>query len=588
MIKRLVTIGLIMAVVSTQLACSTDPDRLAGVDVDYLLWQGKVYTVDEQQPWAEAVAIKDNRIVYVGDNEGARAFVGQHTEVIDLDGKMVTPGFIDTHAHPIWAAGLSGGLRLDMGGNPEQWLEALAEFAEENPELPVLFGFGFSPARFGAKGPTKEMLDAVVPDRPVVLVDDGGHSAWVNSKAFEQAGYDRNTPDPIPGVHYFVRDDQGELTGWCLEQMTFNPLINKLGMFTPQGVVDKAGRIFWLMTSFGTTTVFDAGMSQFEDNGYKGLAELAKLGKLPVRMVTSHMVQSPEHLSGAIERIQHLNKTYGSELVQPRVIKIHNDGTKEASTAALFRDYVGQPGNRGAILFEGETLQNFVVAVDQAGFDIQIHAIGDRAVDEALDAFEAARKANPDSTNRYSIAHAELMRDEDIPRFGQLGVVAQTTPIWFAAEQAIIENTVGLELAAKTFRFKDIEDAGAVLSFGSDFPATAQLKVLSPFQNMETGITRQYAGEPNSVVMPPADQGLSLETMIKGYTLNAAYHLNMEKEIGSLEVGKLADLTVLNENLFEVDTYDIHGVRVHMTMMNGKVTYERSYKSLLAELAMGL
>ncbi len=228
---------------------------------DFLFWKGAVYTVDEGRPWAEAVTIKDGYIQFVGSNEQAKAHIGAETQVIDLDGQMLLPGFIDTHAHPVLAAGMSHALTLDINGTPEAWLEAVATSARDNPTRPYVYGFGFVASAFGPSGPTKEMLESVVSDRPVVLVDEGGHSARVNSRALEKAGIDKDFPDPIPGVHYFKRDTEGNPTGWCLEVMTFRPIVKEFGVMSIQSTRDGAGDLFWLMSFFGITTVFDAGVS---------------------------------------------------------------------------------------------------------------------------------------------------------------------------------------------------------------------------------------------------------------------------------------------------------------------------------------
>lgn len=300
------------------------------------------------------------------------------------------------------------------------------------------------------------------------------------------------------------------------------------------------------------------------------------------------MIQSPTHLPDAVATLSDYQKRYSSELVQPRVMKIHNDGTKEAKTAGQFEHYAGEPDNFGSVLLEGEVLQNFVKEVDQAGFDIHIHAIGDRAIDEALDAFEAVRTVNPESRNRFSVAHTELVRDEDLARFGALDVVAQTTPAWFASDGEFGIQMLGKERAEKLYRFRKIIDAGGKVSFGSDFPATGSLQGLAPIVNMEMGQTRKYPGEREMPITPPVDATLTLPEMIRGYTIDAAYQLNMERQLGSLEEGKLADLVVVNENLFEMDVYDINEAKVSMTVMNGEIVFERNLKARFIEWLLDL
>lgn len=554
---------------------------------DYVLRNASVYTVDAASPWAESIGVKGGKIIFVGSNKDAEDVIGSNTKVLDLDGKMVMPGFIDTHAHPIVGGGASHHLPLSSGGSPEKWLSIIEQYVEENPDAEYVFGIGFNAAAFGPEGPTKEMLDGVVSDRPALILDDGGHTAWANSRLLKLAGIDNNTPDPVPGTHYYQRDENGRPTGFLVEAMTFFPILRDLGMINEQTILEGAGFITLLYSQFGITTVFDAGFHQHEKQAYPTVAKMAETGMLPFRLVTSYTIQSPLHVDSAIETLRRIRGEYSSELVQPRVMKIHNDGTVQASTAALFEDYPDQPGNTGSLLLEGKVLQDFVVSIDEAGFDVQIHAIGDRAVAEALDAFEVARKANPNSKSRFSIAHTSLVRDQDLTRFSALDVVAQTTPFWFSNSEKGYDATLDNSRVTKLFRFRKIADSGGKVTFGSDFPVTGELFGISPLPNIEMGMTRKFYGASDMSATPPVNSLLTLEEMIRGYTLDAAYQLNMENDVGSLEVGKFADLVVLGANLFDLDVYDIHRVKVEMTMMNGDIVFERYDQAKALEQQMG-
>ena len=549
--------------------CTLPPSVWAEA-ADYVFKNATVYTLNHASPWAEAVAVRGNKIVYVGANSGLDKFVSNDTKVIDLEEKMVLPGFIDTHAHPVFAAAVAHGFSLPYGGSVDEWLEIIQHYADANPQLKAIYGQGFLAATFGTGGPNKALLDEIVPDRPVVLMDEGAHSAWVNSKALELAGITNSTPDPVPGTHFYERNAQGELTGWCKEAMTFMPMMEKLGVLSEETIIAGADEVFSMFKQFGVTTVYDAGFFQFEHFSYPAVSQLEKSGRLPFRLIASNMIQSTAHVENAIDTLKSYNRKYSSELIRPRVMKIHNDGTTEIYTAAQFEDYENQPGNKGSVLLGGEKLQNFVADIDAAGFDIHIHAIGDRAVDEALDAFEVARKLNPNSRSRYSIGHAVSVRDQDLNRFAALNVVAQTHPFW---------PVLGGELqASQLYRFREIIDSGARVSFGSDFygPISGDYNYFfAPLLNIEMGMTRRLPGEKTVPVTPPGDALLTLEEMIRGYTLDAAYQMNMENEIGSIEPGKLADLIVLDRNLFDLDTYEIHKTQVNMTMMNGKVVYQQ-------------
>jgi predicted amidohydrolase YtcJ len=544
---------------------------------DYVFENAKAYTLNPDNPWVEAVAISGSTIAYAGDRQGLDKFISAKTRVIDLKGKMLLPGFIDTHSHPIFAAAVAHGFSLPGDGTVADWLRVVEEYAKDNPQRKVIYGQGFTAATFGPDGPTRELLDRIVPDRPVVLMDEGAHSAWVNSKALELAGINKLTPDPVPGTHVYKRDKRGELTGWCLEAMTFMPMMERLGVLSEETLVAGADEVFSVFSQFGITTVYDAGFFQFEHFSYPALDRLAKNDQLPFRIVTSNMIQSPDHVENAIEILTSYQRDYSSDLVRPRVMKIQNDGTKEIFTAAQFDEYVNQPGNKGSVLLGGEVLQAFVVDIDKAGFDIHIHAIGDRAVDEALDAFERVRKVNPKSESRYSIGHVELVRDQDLERFAELNVVAQTTPYWFATDGIAEVKAIGELRASKLYRFKTIIESGGRVTFGSDFygPVSGDYFGTSPLPNIEMGMTRQYYGEKDMPVTPPENARLTLEELIRGYTLDAAYQLNMETEIGSIEEGKLADLIVIDKNLFDLDAYEIHKAKVELTMMNGRIVHYR-------------
>jgi predicted amidohydrolase YtcJ len=281
------------------LACGWLDDQ--GADRGSILFEGgEVYTLDAVKPWAEAVVVEDGVITYVGDRNGAEPHTGSATRVVDLGGGLLLPGFIDTHAHLMMAAGASEMLQIDLELTPEEILREVEEFARKNPERPFLIGGGFGVAQFGKTGPHRRDLDRIVPDRPVVLIDDGGHSAWLNSAALDAVGIGKDTPDPIPGVHYYAREENGEPTGWLLESQTFMPALATLGAFSKETTKEGAAELFPLVSSLGVTTVFEAGMSAFEEEGYEALVEIEREGRLPFRVVGSHMIQNPAQVPSAI------------------------------------------------------------------------------------------------------------------------------------------------------------------------------------------------------------------------------------------------------------------------------------------------
>lgn len=570
-----------LIIISLFIQCSSKDNSV--ITADYIFTNAKVYTVNKKQVWAESVAIKGNEIIFVGNTADVNSYINDKTKVIDLEGKMLLPGFIDTHAHPVMAAAYTGSLILDQYASVDNWVNETKKFINQNPEKLYYIGLGFMASTFGPEGPTKELLDAISTDKPIILIDEGWHSAWVNSKAFELAGITKNTPDPIPNIHFYKRNQNGELTGWCVENNSFAPILKKLNIVTTDKIVKKSEELFNIFSSAGITTFYDAGMTGFEDKGYAALQKLENKGDLPFRIVGSYGIQSKSQLKDAVKNLTELKEKYTSDLVHPQVMKIHNDGTIEAYSANLFEDYTGQKNQKGAILLEGDELKNFVIEVDAAGYDIHIHGIGDRAINEALNAFEAAKKVSPNSKNRYTIAHNQLIIDADLPRFGELGVIAQSTPYWFSyiydegQKPVVLDEPVG-DRANNYNRFRTIHKNGGLLTFGSDFPATGSIEGMYPLANIEIGHTRKPLGLSKVATTPPIDEALSLETMIEGYTINAAYQIKLEKEIGSIEVGKKADIVILSENIFDQEPHQIHTNKVFMTMMNGKITYDSNEK----------
>ena len=312
--KRIILSVLSIAILSLFLVQCSDikKDTSAGKTADYLFTNAKVYTVNQKQPWAEAVAVKGKDIIFVGNTDQALTFKGSETKVIDLNGKMLLPGFIDAHAHPVMAAAYSGSLILDPEAEIKDWISETEKYIKENPNKPYYVAFGFLAAKFGAEGPKKELLDAVSTKIPVVLIDEGWHSAWVNSKALELAGIDKNTPDPIPGKHFYKRDQKGNPTGWCLENNSFAPILKKLKIVSADNIVLKSKELFDLFSSVGITGFYDAGMTGFEDEGYSALQKLESSGKLPFRITGSYGIQSKTQLKDAVEKLRDLNKKFSS------------------------------------------------------------------------------------------------------------------------------------------------------------------------------------------------------------------------------------------------------------------------------------
>ncbi|MFT7286944.1 MAG: putative amidohydrolase YtcJ [Halieaceae bacterium] len=565
---------LLAGALAAALAVCSVPAVLAEEPADRILHGGRVYTLNSLAPWAEAVAIRGDEIVYVGDDAGAERFAGADTQRTDLRGRLALPGFIDGHMHVgatlpyVFAAGLSP----DMSA--EQLLAAIREHAQAYPDQDPLIGTGFLGAAFGLQGPTAEDLDRAVPERRAIIYDEGFHSAWVNSAAMQQVGLDADSQDPIPGAHYYKRYADGRPTGWLIESESFGWISEKLGVVSMASLEAGAQAFFGELTARGITAAFDAGMIEGDGKLFDFFERMVAEDRVPLRMVGSHYVNSPRQLPTALEDLAALNKRFDGEFFDLRVLKLSLDGTVEAQTAYTLEPYRVPAGHRANPLIPIGPTGEVVAAASARDIDIHMHAIGDAAVRMALDMVEQARRQHPKTDSRFTICHAQVVNPQDIARFGELDVIVQSTPTWYAYDELAL-NYLGAERLEHFYPLRSIAAGGARVTLGSDFPASwIGLDGLDPLYNIEMAMTRQPAGDADYAPQPPLDERISVEQAIRAYTLDAAYQLRLEDEIGSIEPGKQADLVVLDQNILELDPYAIHDASVVMTMIDGRIVFE--------------
>ena len=556
--------------------CGPRPDSSPGMAADLVLIGGRFHTVDDRQPWAEAVAIAGDRFVYVGDSPGARAFVGDSTRTVELDGRLVLPGLIDGHTHP----GLIGIERygaVSADASRDDFLAAVSDYADSNPGDGWLRVCCWPNILYvsGDEGPNKRDLDRIVPDRPLWITSASWHSYWLNSAALDTLGVTRNTPDPRPGVATFVRDDEGELTGWVKEGAGWQFFDD---VFEVDDELNREQTIEFLdvLSAYGVTTVYDGGNLDFSDAVYRILADLEKEGRLPVRYEGTYMISMPERRYQAIAEMQRFRETYGGQRLRFRTIKLFMDGINENRSAAMLEPYADDPDYVSETLLSTPELTEFLVELHDARFDLHIHTIGDLAVRRALDAVEAAQAAvGDDFYPRVTLAHLQNIHPDDRRRFAELGVSANFTAWWHGVDHPdVTEAALGSERYNDVYTARPLFESGGNVTFSSD---DWRLDVLSPFLGMEVGHTRQYpawlAGEDDGSgsVKPPASEKLELELLVQGYTINGAFPFRMENDIGSIEIGKLADLVVLDEDLFSMDQGKIHEIRPLAVIMEGAV-----------------
>ena len=524
----------------------------------------------------EPVAVADGRIIAVGP--AARELAGPRTEHVDLAGRLLVPGFQDSHIHAIFGGLELGRCELSALGTAAQYLAAVAEYARANPELEWITGGGWSLDAFPNGLPTAAALDTVVPDRPVFLPNRDHHGAWVNSRALELAGITRHTPDPADGR--IERDAQGEPTGMLQEGAI--GLVEALLPASSDEEIDAAfDRAQALLHSFGITAWQDAlvGTGLGQPDNFGAYLRAARSGRLTARVRGAlwwERDRGSEQIDGFLER-RRIGRAEGDGRFDPGSVKIMQDGIIENGTAALNSPYVAPCAcsstlsNSGLSFIDPALLRGYVTELDDAGFQVHFHALGDRAVREALDAIEAARKANGPSVHRHHLAHLQVVHPEDIARFAALDAVANIQPLWACHEPQMDELAIpvlGAERAQWQYPFKALLASGAALAAGSDWPVSSP----DPIQGAHVAVNRVTPGGDGAPLTP--DQRLTLAEALTAYTSGTAY-LNHLDRTGRIAPGMLADLTVLDRDPFDGPSEAIHETRVTATYVGGNSVYER-------------
>lgn len=539
---------------------------------DLVFIGGPVWTGDAARSWAGAVAVRAGRITAVGHDE-LRELIGPRTEVVDLRGRLLIPGFQDAHVHPVFA-GLTM-LTCDLApyDTAQQYAEAVAAYAAAHPGKPWITGGGWSFPAFPGGLPTREQLDAVVPDRPVYLTVRDAHSAWVNTRALELAGITGATPDPAGGR--IERDADGNPTGVLHEQAmalvgdlaprpTEDDLLN--GLLTAQAHLHSLGITAWQDAIVGAYGGWPDQLGTY--------LEAARTGRLTARVRGALWWDRERGLEQIDDLLARREKSTVGRFTAGTV-KIMQDGVPENFTAALsepYRDGCGcTTANRGLSMVDPALLREAVTRLHREGFQVHFHAIGDRAVTEVLDAVEAARAAHGPRDLRHHVAHLQLVHPRDLPRFRALGVAANMQPLWAAHEQQMDELCIpflGPERARWQYPFGSLRSEGAVLAAGSDWMVSSP----DPVQGIHVAVNRRLpdAGPATPVFLP--HQRLGLGTALAAYTAGSAY-VNHLDDTGSIAVGKLADLTVLDRNPFDGPPEEITGTRAVLTYVEGERVY---------------
>jgi predicted amidohydrolase YtcJ len=539
---------------------------------DRVFTNAAVYTVDSDRSWAEAIAILDGEIMFVGGNEQARAYIGEQTEVTDLNGAMMLPGFHDSHTHLLIGTTSEEEcdlLRLETIAEVQAEFERCSQFKGLGDESWITGG-GWAEWLWPDANPGKSELDEFFPDRPVYLSSSFGHAGWANTRALELAGISDETPNPPLGI--IERDAQtGEASG-TLRESAMSLVSDRV---PPKPIEQKISDIRMAIGeahSFGITAVIEPGM---DEQQVLPLVKMADDNELNIRSLIS--LSPLGWIANAFDDEVYDFLEQRDQWRRPNLdvdsVKIYMDGVVEFGTASVIEPYEKAKFGHGLSYYEQEQLNEYMTRFDAMGLQIHIHAIGDAAVRMALNGYEAALQANGPTDNRHHMVHLQVIDETEIPRFGELNVSATFQSLWAYWDESVFafsDPYLGAERIERTYPINSVHKAGGRIVGGSDYWVTD----MNPLQAIEVAITRQNPYTNDGPVLNESER-VDLATMIDAYTINGAYLMRLEDKQGSIEVGKRADLVVLDKNLFELPASEINEAVVLMTIFDGDTVYQR-------------
>lgn len=551
---------------------------------EWLFEGGTILTMDPVAARAEAVAVRGRSIVYVGARDGADAWVGPATRLVDLRGRMLIPGLVDSHVHPLLGTVFTSGFSIDGGADEATALEAIAARVKEAPDKTVYFGFGWSGNLFSAQGgPHRRDLDAIMPDKPMLLIANDGHAAWANTRALEAVGIDATTPDPAVGG--YSRDQDGQPTGYIREAPAMIPVIVALGGLNPDTFNPALTHLLDHVASLGFTTVFDAGMPFGQEQIFPLLESLDQDGRLPVRLHATHAVASEDQVADAVATLQDLHSRFGSTHFEVSTLKIIGDGVIENRQAAMLEPYQEPANTSGRLALGTASVAKLLSECDAAGFDVHYHTIGDASARQILDAIDTCWQQGKHP--KVTLAHVQVVDDADQARMGHLKPLISSTGIWCIRYQAV-EDAIGADRYRRMFRFGTLKRRhGLNIALGSDWPATyaGGTRGIDPFLNIQAAVRRQAppplldelgasVGPGGSEPLPPHEEALDVDAALEGYTIAGARQLGIDAITGSIEVGKRADLAVIDRDITAIPTDAIYQTRCLLTLMDGIARYD--------------
>jgi predicted amidohydrolase YtcJ len=546
---------------------------------DTVYTHGKIYTVNRAQPWAEAVAIKDGRFLVVGSNADVETVTGPGTKNHDLEGRFVMPGILDLHSHPFitpWYGSMN--LPLQEPGDADAILAEVSAYAQANPGKEWIIGGQWSLGVFPDDNPGRELLDKVVPDRPVALLDQTGHSMWLNSRALELSGITAETP--TSQLIVIEKDPtSGEPTGTIREQaiQLVEPVIPQA---TAEEYATPIEEVFEMFLSYGIT-------AQQSAEGHRGPLNALKLlesqGRLEQRVFVSWDWKTTLNLAYSVEDIEEQienRAAYATDLVYPNYVKIFGDGSPVARTSLLLEPYEGDPEFFGDANMTTEEYAEAFIKFDKMGVGVHIHVLGDGTARRVVDAFEIMKRKNGDTGVRHKVAHNFMTTKADLARLAQMkDVNVDFSPPAFGPHSAVnasFRPPIGDVRYQRSMRVKTALDLGLHVGQGSDWLTLNPTP--NPFIALEGMVTRQntFAYDPELAGAVNAADAVSIEQAIAICTLEGAWVLGAENDLGSIEVGKYADMILLDQNLFDIEAEQINDTQVLQTILGGEIVYDRS------------
>ncbi len=552
-----------------------------------ILRNANIYTCDEKQPYADSLVYNHSKILYVGPDreENLKPYMGDDAVIYDLKGKTVIPGIIDSHIHPGMLSMSSWHVRLPWTEDVDEVLAYIKDYVEKHPkeEIPFLYFEYYPTSMFDENGPTKELLDTAVSDRPCLCQDFGEHLHWVNTKMLELLGVDKNTPDPGT-LETFVRDKNGEPTGWIREfaWMKFaDNMYQAIGWDPPIELTPESMFAFFdFLQKHGVTAISDGFIES--ERQIRSIYQMDQSGTLKIYYDGMVRFWAYEDLPVKIAVVRKYQQKYSTDHIKINTMKLFLDGTNEGGNSASLHPHVNDPDNYGSIMMETDELAKCLLLCNKEGLDIHIHMVGDRAFRTGCDAVELAQKIADEEGVPWIcqpiFAHCEVVSPVDMGRPAELGIVINWSCHWaggYFGEEAM--NYFTEEKWRRMYQFNPIINSGALVTFSSDVVTFYELNRANPFFGMQVSNTRvdpQVPLDPEKYpgsVRPPESAKLSISVLLKGYTLSGAKQLRWEKKMGSLEQGKVANMNVISDDPFHKDPFHLKEIQFDVVIFDGEV-----------------